>query len=263
MGNKKKLFVISDVHGFYDEMIKALNEAGFDKDNPSHLLISCGDNLDRGEKPREVIEYLSSIENKVLIKGNHDSMFVDMCMRHYPSTDDFYNGTFKTMLDLNMVNSGKVKPDDFEGYFDSAYRMYKPLIDSMCNFYETKNYIFVHSWIPVKLVPNHEESDKYVMHLEYYQDWRNADPYAWDEAMWNNPYEYASERLNQTNKTMVFGHWHTSWYWSKFKGIGSEDGDDAKFDIVNDEDLKIIGIDACTAYTGKVNVAVLEDELID
>lgn len=41
----KKFFVVSDVHGFYDEMIEALNKAGFDKNNKDHVFISCGDLL--------------------------------------------------------------------------------------------------------------------------------------------------------------------------------------------------------------------------
>ena len=35
-----KFFVFSDVHGFYDEFVKALDEAGYDKNNPEHWLIS-------------------------------------------------------------------------------------------------------------------------------------------------------------------------------------------------------------------------------
>ena len=46
-----KFFVISDVHGFYNEMREALDEAGFDPNNENHLLISCGDNWDRGPQP--------------------------------------------------------------------------------------------------------------------------------------------------------------------------------------------------------------------
>ena len=44
----KKLFVVSDVHSFYNHLIKALNEKGFDKNNPDHWFVSCGDLLDRG-----------------------------------------------------------------------------------------------------------------------------------------------------------------------------------------------------------------------
>ena len=35
-----KLFVVSDIHGFYDEMMNALDEAGFDPSNEEHWLIS-------------------------------------------------------------------------------------------------------------------------------------------------------------------------------------------------------------------------------
>ena len=52
-----KYFVVSDVHGFYDEMIKALNEAGWDKNNPNHYIISCGDVFDRGTQPKEVMKF--------------------------------------------------------------------------------------------------------------------------------------------------------------------------------------------------------------
>ena len=40
-----KLFVISDIHSFYDEMIESLNNSGFDKDNSNHWLICLGDYL--------------------------------------------------------------------------------------------------------------------------------------------------------------------------------------------------------------------------
>ena len=53
-----KLFVISDVHSYFDEMLSALNEAGFDPNNEQHWLISCGDHWDRGLKPVEVMNYL-------------------------------------------------------------------------------------------------------------------------------------------------------------------------------------------------------------
>ena len=73
-----------------------------------------------------------------------------------------------------------------------------------------------------------------------------------------NIFEIAAQRLNQTGKTIVFGHFHTSYAYSQHQGI-SEFGEDAKFDIYYGKDY--IGVDACTAYTGKVNILVLEDEL--
>ena len=53
------IFAVSDVHGFYNEMIDALDKAGFDRNNPNHLLVSCGDNFDRGPDAVKVYEYLN------------------------------------------------------------------------------------------------------------------------------------------------------------------------------------------------------------
>ena len=66
-----KYFVVADVHGFYDEMKAALDEAGFDPENENHTLISCGDVIDRGKRPNEVVKYLVNLPRKILIRGNH------------------------------------------------------------------------------------------------------------------------------------------------------------------------------------------------
>ena len=38
-----KYFIFSDVHSFYDELMLALNNAGFDKDNPEHAIVSLAE----------------------------------------------------------------------------------------------------------------------------------------------------------------------------------------------------------------------------
>ena len=81
-----------------------------------------------------------------------------------------------------------------------------------------------------------------------------------ENAMWGNPFKLADIGLNQTGKTIVFGHFHTSFKWSIVTGC-SEFGEDAKFEVYIGKDY--IGIDACTAHTGEVNVLVLEDEFIN
>jgi hypothetical protein len=78
--------------------------------------------------------------------------------------------------------------------------------------------------------------------------------------MWGNPFAMA-ERGLLPDKIIVFGHWHCSTGWAKEEGL-SEFGDDAKWDIYRNEDKKIIGIDRCTAHTGKVNVLVIEDNFL-
>jgi len=61
----------------------------------------------------------------------------------------------------------------------------------------------------------------------------------------------------------VFGHWHTSWprhHWAWSDEAKPEVGEGADFSPYYGNGF--IGIDACTAYSGKVNVLVLEDELM-
>jgi len=72
---KKKLFVLSDIHGYYNEMKAALDEAGFNPNNESHWLIACGDYFDRGIQGKEVLQFCldhCEKENFVFLTGNHE-----------------------------------------------------------------------------------------------------------------------------------------------------------------------------------------------
>lgn len=253
-GEKVKFFVISDMHSYYDPMIKALNEAGFDKNNADHTLIVCGDAFDRGSQSFEVLEYINSLEQKVLVKGNHDDMLVELLERKIPNIVDDRNGTLGTVYQLGFESSLTV----FSDFCDIAYKKYKPFYDSMVNYFETKNYIFVHSWIPLIRMDN---LPKYYVHdrkWAFNDDWRNATEDMWDDARWGNPYELAAMGL-KPDKTVVFGHWHTSWPRARYEGK-EEFGSDADFSIYYGDGY--IGIDACTAASGKVNVLVIEDEFL-
>lgn len=236
---KKKIFAISDIHGFYDEMRTALAEAGFRENDPEHLLVCCGDYFDRGPKPREVMEYLMSIDNKVLVKGNHETLLTDCCRRREYSFHDISNGTYATISDLG----GKQIP-----FIDSCINTLSEISDfhnQMVNYYETKNYIFVHSWVPTYRGRDFEEN------------WRDAHQEDWNDAMWGNPFDMARKGFNQTEKTIVFGHWHCSAGWAREKRL-SEFGEDACFDIYYGQNY--IAIDGCTAHSGKCNVLVIEEE---
>lgn len=56
---------------------------------------------------------------------------------------------------------------------------------------------------------------------------------------------------------IVCGHWHTSYGHSKYERKGTEFGEDADFSPYYGPG--IIAIDACTAFSGKVNCLVIED----
>lgn len=243
-----KYFVISDVHGFYDEMIDALNKAGFDRNSPEHTLISCGDNFDRGGQSIQVWNFLMSLERKVLVKGNHESLLEELIFRSYFEKHDILNGTADT---ANAFMDYYNLPDCRQ-----LFPILKPYFHSLVDYFETDNYIFVHSWIP-------EDA------IGYSPSWRDAAYADWERARWGNPFEKAVAGLNKTGKTIVFGHWHTSWmqafksqldngsHYTDAKTSARYNRSAFQNDIYYGD--RFIGIDACTVRSKQVNVLIIKD----
>lgn len=250
-----KLFVVSDIHGFYDELITALNKAGFDKDNPDHWLISCGDTMDRGGQPAEVMRYLKSLPRKVLIKGNHESLIEECISNGYWMSHDMSNGTFDSICELGGAGEGR----NFEECCVIAEQRVKNFFASMVNYFETKNYIFIHSFVPLKNLDGLPMYYTRNRKFEINPDWRHAHFSEWEEARWGNPYELA-ERGFLPDKTLVFGHYHTSWPRHKYNGE-PEFGENADFSIYYGDGY--IALDSCCAYSGKINCLVIEDEFLE
>lgn len=258
-----KLFVVSDIHGFYKEFREALFNVGFDAENKDHFLIVCGDTTDRGPNPSEVIAYLSRlIQQKkcIVVKGNHEQLMLDCLKRGYPGSYDYSNGTFDSICVLGNAKGGRT----FDECCIIAEGRFKAFVNKMVDYFETKNYIFVHGWIPVKVndgLPMHYRRKR---KLTFDSNWRCAHASAWEEARWLNGIDMAKDGFIEPNKTIVCGHWHCS-YGHHLKSIEtdnliSEFDEDACFDPYYDNG--IIAIDACTAHTGKVNVLVLEDDFV-
>lgn len=241
-----KYFVSADIHGFYDEWMKALFEKGFDIENPEHKIIVCGDLFDRGNKPKEIIDFvLKNKEKIILVRGNHEDLMEEMVSRGFPYGRDYHNGTERTIIQLAF------EARDGVDYKDVARksRLYD-VLSLMIDYYETDKYIFVHSWIPI-------DSENY----KYKEDWRTATKKEWSAARWVNPLEMYNARLFP-EKILVFGHWHVSAFWASENAKKySEWGANACFDPFIKEGI-IMALDACTAYSGKVNVVLLEDTVL-
>jgi len=271
-----KIFAVSDVHSYYSELQKALNEAGFDKNNPDHLLVVCGDLFDRGHEAEKLFQFINSVENKVLIRGNHDSLLEDMLERGYPELGDLYNQTDKTVRQLSYTTKGGA-PLTYERKVDNIYTVVSVKLENyfqnLVNYFETEHYIFVHAFIPLQ---EEYDEDLEKMVEKYTPDWRNAHYKDWEKARWANGIEKAIQRLNKTGKTVVMGHWHCSElnlfllrnFSNDLKAIEESFkdpelylyGPKANFDIATLHDC--VAIDACTPVSKKVNVYVVEDTLL-
>lgn len=245
-----KYFVVSDIHSFFGEFKKAIDEAGFDPTDENHRLIICGDLFDRGSQPLELMQYLNEeVPNAILIRGNHEDLFVKMCERGEPWMHDYSNGTAQTIFDFTGVD----KPWPFEYRAEVALGMVRPMLNRMVDYYETDHYVFVHGWIPC--VKEHHRLAKY-RPLE--EDWRDALKNKWEDARWYNGMDCAAQGVVVPGKTVVCGHWHCSYgHWFYENDGKPEFGEGADFSPYYADG--IIAIDACTAYSGKVNCIVLDD----
>ena len=259
-----KYFIVSDVHSFFDELMVALSKKGFERDNPKHKIIVCGDLLDRGNGTVKVFEFAKEMAEQdrlIYIKGNHEQLLKDcvkeISMGRIPDMHHFSNGTVKTICQFCGQNELIIYDPSWRNKILETMQPILDFIDEKCvNYVEFKNMILVHSWVPLIKKDNLPAYYTRGRKFEFNPDWRNAKQEDWDEATWGNPFDMAERGLNQTKKTIVFGHWHASTGWAKAKGH-SEFGNDAKFDPYYGDG--IIAIDACTAYTGKVNCIVIEE----
>ena len=251
----KKIVAISDIHGFCSLAKEAVYKTGFKDNDKDWLLVCCGDYFDRGIEPNEVIEWLSSLNNVVLVSGNHEYLMEKMLKRGYPTDADYHNGTLESAVIIQDRIINKKNNIKFVRNYDIIKPVIEKFYSKMVTHFETKNYIFVHSWIPFDIIVNNAQFEPV-----YSDNWKNASNTDWDEAMWGNPFEYEAKGINKTGKILVHGHWHNSVFWAD-KENRPEFGKEAKFDIAYHGNC--IGLDACTAYSRKVNTLVIEDDLIN
>lgn len=217
----KKYFVFSDVHGFYDELIRDLHAAGFDANNNKHIIVSCGDNFDRGPQSYEMFEFLNNFpeDRKYLVKGNHEYLLEDLAERNEIAPNDIVNGTADTWVDFKMkLNDEHIK---------KVIRFTK----NMLNFFEVANHVFCHGFIPQT-------------------DYKNSTPELWKKAAWIDSSKLLKD-LPNLSKMIVVGHKPTSMFHSY---------NDMFIQMCTPNHCGLIAIDSTTVVNKKVNIFVLNED---
>mgnify|MGYP003307198051 CR=1 FL=1 len=284
-----KYFVTSDIHSYYSLFKKFLDKSGFDPNNPDHTLIICGDVFDRGEETKELYNYLMSLDQSrlVLVRGNHEDLFVELLDKDFPQSHDFHNRTVNTFCQIAGFNPEVLSHSywyhqaykDNVGYqlYDTRpYECWKQIVeivkmspitkwiksDVWKDYYEIDNYVFVHSFVPTALKEELRGDPLYMYYpayelpnhcLEYRPDWRNATSYEWSEARWGNPFSQYDLGFYKDDKYLVHGHWHCSDGHLRYEDVlkGYEDYTPCIHE-------KLISIDACTAYSELVNILIID-----
>ena len=263
-----KYFVFADVHGFYTILKDELNRLGFDYKNPNHMLISLGDNFDRGTENYEMFQFLKEMKelNKIiLVKGNHEDLMLEMLYRRKPIFRDLTNGTYDACCELVRKSLG-INRDDI--FYDDPYLAYSTLRDNgfidfiydMKDFYETPNFIFTHGFIPITC----DELGNY--DYMYMENWREADSSDFNKARWVNGIEMSIKyNIGEKGKKIVVGHFHSSYGHVRREYSNLTPTEYRQLEFSKKEyflpyiDDNIIALDACTVKSKMVNVFIIDE----
>lgn len=250
-----KYFVIADVHSFYDEMMTALNENGFEIDNPNHTVICLGDLFDRGKQANECFEFAKKMyeQNRfIYIRGNHEDLLLS-CVHEIPTGTiaNFHvsNGTADTIVQFahgtkfDLTTQGAEVLSKIQDKIDFIEK-------ATVDYFELDNYIFVHGWIPCDI-------QKGVLKTKYsfVENWQNGN---WNDARWTNGMEAWQKGIVIPYTQIFCGHWHTSWGHSHIRQSCKEWTPKDRADFSPFIDLGIVALDSCVAYTGKINCYTFE-----
>ncbi|RNB59359.1 serine/threonine protein phosphatase [Brevibacillus gelatini] len=185
----KRILAISDIHGMYDQFIKLLEKVNYSPTQDKLILL--GDYVDRGKKSKEVIEKIIELANTydvVVLRGNHDQMFLDWLITNDGMNEFnfFRNGGLQTVesyCGLDFFDSG-IDTIKAKNFILKHCKHHVDFLKELSYFYETNDFIFVHAG----LNPN-------------YENWRLT-PH--EDMLWiRNLFHY---HPTKTDKTIVFGH---------------------------------------------------------
>ena len=191
-----RIIAIGDLHGYCDPLKRLLEMVAPGEED---LLVFIGDYVDRGPYSREVvqtlIEFRSSFENALFLKGNHEDMMLGS-LGHEACVNDLstwlYNGGGLTLKSYGMgpeefihltgiVNNGEIVKS-LLGYIPDGHIDF---MSSLPHYIETEQYFFCHAGV--------------APHSSIEQGRQNR-----CDLLWMRDHIYTEER--RWEKTVVCGH---------------------------------------------------------
>ena len=279
-------FCVSDIHSDYTGLKTALKNAGFNKNNKNHTLIVLGDCYDRFSETVKLYKFLTSIPKKrcILIKGNHELLYEALLKKRLPESYDFSNHTVDTFCQIAGYDLEILTPEYWHKFGDVPHERIRqawqeiltevkqsPITawlqsDRWKYWHEVGNYIFVHSFIPLK---NLDCMPAYYVRnrkFEYFKDWREiATTFELEDATWGCPYQqyldgYFKEEATN-GKILVCGHWTvTDFRYHINNKKWSEDTSIYKFESIIGLDCGVWKYRDRKEYYHPQNVLVIDDK---
>ncbi len=129
-----RLIAIGDIHGCDQALACILDAIAPTQDD---TVVTLGDYVDRGPNSKAVIDRLLQLRDQctvVAIQGNHEEMMLDVIQRNKPHFRWLQYGGVETLDSYGFVGDLNAIPPEHHEFFDS-----------MVDFYESPNHLFVHA----------------------------------------------------------------------------------------------------------------------
>jgi serine/threonine protein phosphatase 1 len=255
-----KYFVVSDVHDHYNLLLDALDDNGFDVNNKNHRLILCGDAFYSGPQPGELFVFLRNLKQKdrlIFIRGNHDVELYENLINgkfNRPANRKCAELVVKHLTEKTGLSDEELVEECSKiGFTDFIH-------DASVWYFETKNYIFTHGFIPTTK-------------REYYPNWRNATEKEWKNASARGDAMLLSMfyKISEPHKKIVCGHYSAARCYLMKNATQSDWENKIYKDVskVPKEGFKpffadtFIAIDQSVKKTGFINCIVIDEEKND
>lgn len=187
-------YVISDIHGDLKSFLRMLQKIDFSKEDTLYII---GDILDRGPKSFELVDYIMSHENIVMIKGNHE-----LFMQMHLSGDKEMAAKYKLYgCQDTLVQLEKVPPERRVEYLE--YFKGLPLYETL-EINGTK-YVLTHSGYLMYDDERQKEQEKCTDITKLIDKWKEEDEY---DYLISNDLHYIPGNI-KIDCTLIVGHYPT------------------------------------------------------
>ena len=169
----KRLFAIGDIHGCFDSLKELVeNKIQLQKNDK---LILLGDYIDRGDKSKEVIDFIIELSENgfdvIPLLGNHEAMLLDAYENENNISIWIQNGGNRTLKSFEISSLKEIESKYIKFFKDLRY------------YYSFEDYLFVHAGF---------NDDVMNPFTDYYS------------MLWKCKESYANPLL--ANKTIIHGH---------------------------------------------------------
>ena len=252
---------VSDIHGRYDKLAKALAGAQFAPETDT--LVCLGDIFDRGDQSWEVLKYIMGLPNRILIWGNHDFRLRELMLGKSVGGHDYSNGVLETMHSFcpELKNIDSIDTIIYLFQTDERYKTKYELVWKYFNecvwAVEWDNLIATHGWLPHERRVISRKMGKIEEQTKLFSDWRSASRDEWYSASWAHT-EMCCRDECYPDKPLIVGHWHA---WRLHIFFNNMPYHTVPFTTCIGADGKLIAIDGCSnAERGVVNTFVFSND---